>query len=343
MELYIHFGIYKTGSSFLQTACALNRPLLKEHSFYFPESEREADMRSGRISPGNGNGLVEILKTNNIDACRSLLQKWITAAQANSCTKILISSEALIHAFAKPECAAALQKAAQEVKLDQIKTLGFFRDPVDHAMSTFKHRAKKGRLTNFDEWIERNYETPEVLEAFIKNYKHYQHFACTLRRYRKNTEFMLKAFFEDWLGIPGVIAPEQRRVNESLTLSEIKLIELAAKHKPQLAFLFTKGFTKLSSDEKAKGGGLEISYRRKTALYLTKTDHVWKLINKSLPKHEHLQLPSDVLPTLEGKEDRTLHLSEVQMDIFLKTWIKSESLMERFKQVGRRIKKMVKP
>ena len=54
MNLYLHIGTEKTGSSHLQSLSAINRDLLKKSGIWFPEAEKRDNMLlSGDISAGN--------------------------------------------------------------------------------------------------------------------------------------------------------------------------------------------------------------------------------------------------------------------------------------------------
>lgn len=51
--MIVHVGHGKTGTSFLQSIFALNKEVLKEHGFHYPEHPSEKKAAKGLISSGN--------------------------------------------------------------------------------------------------------------------------------------------------------------------------------------------------------------------------------------------------------------------------------------------------
>lgn len=259
MELYLHIGIYKTGSSFLQTMCGRNRSLLQQYGYYFPTSEREADLMAGRISPGNAQGLVAFLKQGDVAKTTALLERWTQEAEAISCDKILISAEALIHPLATAVGTQPLVQAVQTLGIELVKCLGFFRDPLDHCLSTYKHRAKGGAIADFPEWVEQHYETMEVLNQFHGVYRQFP-ITWSFRKYNQDGEVMARAFFSDWLGIDTPALSESKEINVSLNLSELLTIQQLASANPDWIPHISHAFMGIPRDAKANDRDLEKVY-----------------------------------------------------------------------------------
>ena len=89
MKLFIHFGIYKAGSSYLQYVLANSRTYLLDKGIYFPNSLQDKKMLQGLISPGNADGLEEVLKVKNEKGLQQLLGQWKEAAERKQCDRVL--------------------------------------------------------------------------------------------------------------------------------------------------------------------------------------------------------------------------------------------------------------
>ena len=84
MELIIHIGTHKTGTSSLQTFLATNRSVLIKHGIYYPESAY-----SGR----NVNFMPSRIATGHYDEVNNFLKNSIIQAKKRKLDKILISAE----------------------------------------------------------------------------------------------------------------------------------------------------------------------------------------------------------------------------------------------------------
>jgi hypothetical protein len=287
MDLYLHAGLYKTASSYLQTVCALNVDTLQERRIYFPTSAFDAEMRAGKISPGNAGTLADDLKQSNQTRLTALLQSWkITAASLN-CSKVLISAEAAIHGLATPFGLRTLQAAARAAGYEQIHILAFFRDLVDHALSTYKHRAKSGTIPDFEQWIRDTYETPRVIKGIVTSAENH-HIAWTFRAYRKDSRHMTHAFFEDWLQIPAPELPSLPRVNESVTLSEVLVMNEVARAYPLVTDYFVNAFKKLPAGEKAADRDLEAWFYQRAFQVLSAHADLIEELNARMPPAERV-------------------------------------------------------
>lgn len=260
MNLFIHYGIYKTGSSFLQTNAARNRELLLKEGYYFPESIREQDMVAGRISPGNGNGLALFIKHGQRDKIRWVVSNWIREAKAKKCQKILISDEALIHGFAIASSLQLFYDVLNELGIHKTYCLGFFRDPVDHCLSTLKHRAKKGTIPDFEDWILKKYETYDVIEQFLNNYKKVP-FEWDFQVYQSNGSLMADFFFNHWLKITQIPPYSNIIVNPSLSLSELSILYSIRSVDSRLIKYVYNGFLNVKTTDKANDKDLNLFYR----------------------------------------------------------------------------------
>src|SRR5690606_28966217 len=124
--------------------------------------------------------------------------------------------------------------------IHEVHCFGFLRDPVDHCLSTFKHRAKMGTIPDFEGWLRTRYETMDVLSHFLGLVPQYK-FHWVFRKYSQRSSFMAKAFFDQWLKVASPDLPSAARINSSLTLSEILFIQqLSMENSDAVPILYDK-------------------------------------------------------------------------------------------------------
>lgn len=338
MDIYLHFGVYKTGSSFLQSLCSINRSFLIEQGIYFPTSAREADMLAGRISPGNGKVLAELLKAGQDAQLEKTLRSWKTLAQGEKCNKLLISSEWLTHTFADQEQLQRLIELTEKVGIRQCFALGFVRAPVDHVLSTFKHRAKKGQIDDFQQWLRKEYQFTNVLQRFLTHFQETP-IHWTFRRYEKNSEYLAQAFFVDWLKTTSPGIPKRESVNSSLTLSELSVIRLCREVIPSVNL--QQAFNKLKPHEKAADKTLEKTYRQRIIQHLHADEVIYQELNRHLAADEQLDLIEPATETVDQsatteitKEVAVALLSEPQLLAWMEAFHSSRTSVERFKKTA---------
>ncbi|MEL6655589.1 MAG: hypothetical protein AAFR36_04050 [Bacteroidota bacterium] len=300
MELFIHFGIFKTGSSYLQSICALNRELLANNGYHFPTSSFERALIRGNISPGNSGKLKDYLAAGDVNRTMALQQTWVQSAKAANCGKILISGEALVHVFATSSGLQTLVAAAEKSGITQIRAMGFFRNPVDHALSTFKHRGKGGKIKDFRHWVSKVYELPTLLDNFSQVHQH-SPIHWTLRQYQKGGDFINGAFFRDWLGIVDELRTDLPRVNESVTLSEVELMVPFSSERRILASYVSEALYNLPSHKKATDKDLQKHYRQMAGEALEENRAIFTRFNTFLPAGEALEINYPETPVAEAK------------------------------------------
>ncbi len=338
MKLYIHFGIYKTGSSYLQTLCALHRDQLKEKGVYFPASTEDHKMMRGEISKGNAGNLEYLIFHQLREQLEQKLEAWRKQAEEQKCDKVLISAEALVHQLAMKKSLELLIRASRSAGFTAIDTMGFFRDLVPHAISTYKHRAKSGKYADVHKWVKESYETPVLLGRLHRRLQEKHSIAFRLREYKKNSEWMAECFFSDWLNVDFVNETTQsQQVNTSLTLSEIACMQQLKEQYPQSAGIFLKALQAIPASEKARD--------------LTRENHLKALFYSALNKHE--KLLDNLSDFLNGAEKLHLYTGEItpikpeqyhrlplslssnQLNAFLKAIKKSRSLRSKLLRIKR--------
>jgi hypothetical protein len=339
MELFIHFGIYKTGSSFLQTICAHNRERLKSKAIWFPHAEKDEEMLAGKITPGNGKRITAHLLHFNRQKVIDLFSQWVKEAMENGCNSILISDEALIHAFAVSKSLGILKDAIDSTAINAVHCLGYFRDPVDHCLSTFKHRAKKGTIFDFEKWVHNDYETADVLNNFLKNF-HTIGFNWAFRKYERNGLVMADFFFKEWLKVPEYKLVQSNEVNPSLSFSELSVIQYFGKWNKSLIRPVYNGFLQLSKEKKARDADMEDYFRGIAYEALIAKKSVFDELNKYLPPNQTLNFDGQHLSDQKACPAFTFSVSQVEsLAISIN---KGLTLKNQLKHIGRSIFKKIR-
>jgi|26BtaG_2_1085354.scaffolds.fasta_scaffold00002_236 hypothetical protein len=288
MKIYLHIGYHKTGSSFLQMMLSRNRNLLLENRIYYPMAKRDKDAKEGKISPGNGVQLALAISNQSNNEFFQILLGWIEEARKNSCSTLLISSEGLFHSLANNEYSKLFKELKKKTEISEIRGLIFIRDPMDHILSLYKHRGKRGAIENFTDWVENDYETLYLTEKFIVKTKS-DEIIWTYRKYKNDSKFMAECLFLNWLEIETPEIPEKDKVNTSLTLSEILVLRELNKVTDKEAVLYLQlEFSKMNVEDKAPDGYLKDYYRKQLDNWFLGNSKIIQSINQVLSAEEKL-------------------------------------------------------
>lgn len=212
--IYIHIGHGKTGSSFLQSALALSTEALERNGFVYPIDEDTAEKaRAGQITGGN----LYAPKASDEDILRM-------ARQAAG-RKLLISGESMFSFFARPK-RKFLNNLPELLPGVPLYVICYLRDPVDHAVSAYHQRIKRGGYTGTLADHLTTHSHPERTTAALTALKALGA-KVTVLNYSRHRDDLLDTFGA-WLGLPegSLTAPERGEVNRSLTLSELELQRL---------------------------------------------------------------------------------------------------------------------
>ena len=230
MQLHLHVGHGKTGSSFLQSWWALNRPgLWQVARLLYPVGEADQRARAGAFSMGNGLLLDQALQVS--DQPRELGRLWADLLQqapelgGEVPMGVLFSAERWARHL--PAQLEALLRVADAGGVEQIQIWLLVRDPLDHAVSVYGQMVKRHGFTgSLDEWL-LIYDFPQVLlrclDAFQSRPDRIQLQMDHYGRQRRN----LHQRMLDWLVLPTDAPwqqPAQSTVNRSLSADELLLM-----------------------------------------------------------------------------------------------------------------------
>ena len=317
MNLYIHFGTNKAGSSYLQYLCAQKRQALIEHGIFFPLSIHFNKMIEGKISPGNGLEFKRVLDQGDLKKTTYILKKWKDDAEIERCNKILISAEGLFSSLGNKTALETLTNSCQNLGIKNINAIGFFRNLVDHSISTYKHRAKSGKHKDFKYWLENQYEYPELLSNLFENKEGCQ-ICFFIRNFKPDSEYLRKAFFNESLRIEFDDWPDKPRVNESVTLSEVLLMQEISRQYPLVSSYFVEALKELPKESKAKDKELEEHYRYHAYQFLKQYEDDVQEWNQFFPYDEKIKVVES-FPNTNGYDfNSQMQLTSAQIKVILK-------------------------
>jgi hypothetical protein len=263
-------------------------------------AEREEDMLAGKISPGNGGQLCRQLVQRNAAGTGSFLKGLLNRATQSACHSVLISNEKLIRALSHPGALQMMADGAFEAGFESIKILAVFREPVDHAMSLYQHRAKDGLHSDFNRWLSEDYETISMLENFLPQIRSLKRpVEWTFRKYASSPGKMLNMVFSDWLKTDAPDVNSLPAVNPSLSLSEIQFLQLLKQQHPLALKPAKIAFDSLSKQQKADDRSLKDHLRHKAFSFIFHRKKVFDELNDLMPEGEKLLLLPEPVPSGE--------------------------------------------
>ncbi|MEL7250857.1 MAG: hypothetical protein AAFO03_20680 [Bacteroidota bacterium] len=312
MELLLHIGTEKTGSSFIQTSLAVNRDELLSNGIWYPTAGvREQDMLAGRISPGNALPLYQALRDGNLEQAEAVLKTFHQAATERGVKAILLSNENLIEPLSDVRVFETFGHLLSAIDLQLKSVLLVLRDPVEQALSLYKHRAKNGGIPRLDDWLQGGFKLGEhllafqsVMEASVTNVQ--------VKRYTKDSSRILSFFYSEWLGLEVPANIQHKEVNPSLTLSELELLNKIHEENPVLAQSFYKAMLEVPVQDKSRDEYLAAHVRETIANELAAKASIWEYYNCLLSSTDQLQIPQ-VVAEVDAVKER-YSFSEIQLN-----------------------------
>jgi hypothetical protein len=253
------------------------------------------------------------MKAEDESKITMILKQWYEEAERMNCKAVLISAEALVHQIALQKRLDLIKTVASAIGFKEIKTMGFFRDLADHALSTYKHRAKSGKIPDYVHWVSEVYETPKLIGNLSLVINHNKDIQWTLRKFKKDSEFLKLAFFKDWLKIEVPDFQAKPNVNESVTLSEIKVMNHLCKLYPNVTDYFVNDLKAIASHLKAKDTALQQHFLSTFAKSLSQNQNCLDQLNVFFQEGERLVLQNQ---SIDVKHiEPPISLSEQQLEV----------------------------
>lgn len=225
MQLHLHVGHGKTGSSFLQSWWAVNRSALAEAAqLLYPQAAGDARAQAGEFSMGNGTLLDQALQSCQEPGAWQLW--WRKLQQGEQRLRgVLFSAERWTRHL--PGQRDALLAMADACGIVRIRLWLLVRDPQDHAPSVYGQMVKRHSFTgSYDHWLD-IYNFPEALLTFLETFQAQpDRFDLQVDHYARQKHFLLDVMLT-WLALPPDRPwqqPGQSTVNRSLTADELLLM-----------------------------------------------------------------------------------------------------------------------
>jgi hypothetical protein len=128
MNVILHIGAPKTGTSAIQFFLNENRNRLKKHGFYYPEHNFDPN----NVSGGHAS-FGALLVEGNVEEAKKLLQQWLHEAKACNC-RLLLSAEAM---YRRPDSVVSLFEG------HELEVFAYFRHPLESLISNHNQSIKR--------------------------------------------------------------------------------------------------------------------------------------------------------------------------------------------------------
>ena len=150
MEIVVHIGPHRTGTTSLQELLDENRLKLIDYGIYYPKDviDSKAHHVLAWVCQHRNMGLIG--HSNEIRSCNSILKDWLNEAQDEKCGTLLMSSEE----FAKLRTADWKSLVESCGKGHHWTLVAAFRSTDEIAQSTYAQLLRSGLTQDFDELAE---------------------------------------------------------------------------------------------------------------------------------------------------------------------------------------------
>ncbi|MEJ1160411.1 hypothetical protein [Prosthecomicrobium sp. N25] len=138
VQLYLHIGMHKTGSTSIQDALEENRGLLRESGILFPDL---GDNQSRVLNRAFGTSEDAAQDTSRVN---DIAERLVQQLKENPVDRLVISSEALFHYRARRRDAL---KSVLDRITDDVRVIVYVREPIAWATSQAQQHLRHGRIT----------------------------------------------------------------------------------------------------------------------------------------------------------------------------------------------------
>lgn len=149
-DIFLHVGLGKTGSTYIQNIISSNLELLEEYEVFYP-------FNSSISESGNGHLLFQ----------PDLIQPFIISSSPSS--KILFSREHLARELSDHTAIQSLHRLFNFPSINQVYVLLFVRNAFDHCYSLWSQKVKNTlEARSFDQYA-KSYDSIGIASMFINN------------------------------------------------------------------------------------------------------------------------------------------------------------------------------
>ena len=307
---------------------AINRTILQQNGIWFPsDSKNDALLVKSEISAGNAQTLTDALHTNNLSACEFFIAQRVEETIQKSCHSLFLSNELLLIALAKDNKLNQFISMLRKLGISDVKFLLFLRDPINQALSLYKHRAKNGNALDIEEWPKKHYVYGGALVSFLEQAQ-LEKINLETRKFSKEKGALEKILFKDWLNIQEDLILPPKIVNPSLSLSELILLKKVRQHQPYLVNVLYGNLIMINKKDKCESSSIEQYHKQSLSNQIVNYRRTWKICNQFLPVDEKIAIPQKSENQL-SISDKNSSFSDQQMEAIAS--IISDSLSFKFK------------
>lgn len=239
MNLLLHVGHGKTGSSYLQSWLACNALTLKnKFNILYPLKNIYGESRDpsavfGNFSMGNGYILEDAFDWCQTKNSIEFLERLIAQngfESRNELRSIMLSSEKLLPRI--PDIFPILTSFCGSLNISTVEVLLYVRDPLGHACSVYSQMVKRhGYCKGLDEWV-LAYNFPLRLLRSLQVLSQNSGFVTLyVQHYDRQKSSILDGIIHLIKSCENIewILPPKEKINRSLTFNELKLMCLLNK------------------------------------------------------------------------------------------------------------------
>ena len=150
MEILVHIGPHRTGTTSLQELLDESRLKLIDYGIYYPKDVIDSKAHHVLALACQHRNMGLIGHSNEIRSCNSILKDWLNEAQDEKCETLFMSSEE----FAKLRTADWKLLVESCGKGHHWTLVAAFRSPDEIAQSTYAQLLRSGLTQDFDELAE---------------------------------------------------------------------------------------------------------------------------------------------------------------------------------------------
>ncbi len=304
MNLKIHFGTQRTGSSYLQSTLYHAREELRRQHVLFPKGHGpdERNMRDRLISAGNGRRLAKAVSRQSWPVVRRVANWYFFEARKQKCQTVVISCEQLLPGLSKAANTAEFAACFKAAGFKSIEFMVFLRDPVEQSVSLYRHRAKNGDAPSAEEWFATHNQTALHLNGLMAA-SQAQNIKVTLLGYVSHPADLMKRFFDAWLDVTISVPPQDRPVNSSLRIPELHLIASCHSLNRLSPYTLQIRFSELNPRDRTEDGRWLDYLAYLARLSVHRHHRVWQELALMLPEGQRFVVETEEPSVVERPSD----------------------------------------